>query len=380
MGGRCLRRDLRDEQPRDRRGARRLPEVERRGRRPRGRGGEGGLRGVAARPGAAPRRDPLPLRRAAGRAQGRGRRADGARDGQGAARGRRRRPGSDRHELLHGRRGSAPPWPDDPQRAARQVQHERAPADRRGRRDHALELPDRDPVLEDRARARLRQHDRLQAGHRHAAAGRALRRAARRGRCPGRRDQRRARRRRRGRRPARAPPGRAGDHAHRLARDRRRGARGRGPEPEARPPRARRQERDHRARRRRSRPGRRGHRLVGVRHVRPALHRGLARDRAGGRLRGAAEAPRRLRGEAAPRPRLGGGGRRRPGDQQARAREDSFVHRDRRGRGREAAHRRRGRERQRPRATGASTARPSSATSTRRCASPRRRSSARRPR
>ena len=55
--------------------------------------------------------------------------------------------------------------------------------------------------------------------------GRALRRAARRGRRPGRRDQRRARRRRRGRRPARPPPGRAGDHAHRLARDRRGGAR-----------------------------------------------------------------------------------------------------------------------------------------------------------
>ena len=51
-------------------------------------------------------------------------------------------------------------------------------------------------------------------------------------------------------------------------------------EPQARPPRARRQERDHRPRRRRSRPRRRGHRLVGVRHLRPALHRRLARDRA----------------------------------------------------------------------------------------------------
>ena len=211
-------------QPRDRRGDRRLPDVGRRGRRPRGRGGEGGVRGVAARPGAAPRRDPLPLRRAPRRAQGRARRADGARDGQGAARGRRRRPGSDRHELLHGRRGPAPLRPDDAVGAARQVQHERAHADRRRRRDHAVELPDRDPVLEDRARARLRQHDRLQAGDRHAAAGRALRRAARRGGRPGRRRQHRPRRRRRGRRPARAPPGRAGDHAHRLARDRRRGA------------------------------------------------------------------------------------------------------------------------------------------------------------
>ena len=46
----------------------------------------------------------------------------------------------------------------------------RAHADRRRRRDHAVELPDRDPVLEDRAGARLRQHGRLQAGDRHAAA------------------------------------------------------------------------------------------------------------------------------------------------------------------------------------------------------------------
>ena len=36
-------------------------------------------------------------------------------------------------------------------------------ADRRRRRDHAVELPDRDPVLEARAGARLRQHGRAQA-------------------------------------------------------------------------------------------------------------------------------------------------------------------------------------------------------------------------
>ena len=58
---------------------------------------------------------------------------------------RRRRPGSDRHGLLHGRRGPAPVRADDALRAARQVQHEHPPADRRRRRDHALELPDRDP-------------------------------------------------------------------------------------------------------------------------------------------------------------------------------------------------------------------------------------------
>ena len=156
-----------------------FPKSGRRGRRPRRRGREGGLRGVAARAGAEARRDPLPLRAAADRAQGRADGADVARDGQGAGRGGRRRPGSDRHELLHGRRGPAPLRPDDAVRAAGQVQHERADADRRRRRDHAVELPDRDPLLEDRAGARRGQHRRLQAGDRHAAARRALRRAAR---------------------------------------------------------------------------------------------------------------------------------------------------------------------------------------------------------
>src|SRR5581483_7289187 len=47
------------------------------------------------------RRDPLPLRHARPRAQGRAGPADVAGDGEGPARGRRRRPGSDRHELLH---------------------------------------------------------------------------------------------------------------------------------------------------------------------------------------------------------------------------------------------------------------------------------------
>ena len=46
-----------------------------------------------------------------------------------------------------------------------------ARADRRRRRDHALELPHRDPGLEARPGARLRQQRRLQAGVRHAADG-----------------------------------------------------------------------------------------------------------------------------------------------------------------------------------------------------------------
>ncbi len=75
-----------------------------------------------------------------------------------------------------------------------------------------------------------------------------------------------------GRRAARPAPGRPRHLAHRLARDRREGARGGRRGSQARPPRARRQERDHRHGRRRPRPRGRRHRLVGVRHVRPALH------------------------------------------------------------------------------------------------------------
>ena len=121
------------------------------------------------------RRDPLPGRAAVRRAQGRADRADGARDGQGARRGRRRRPGGDRHDLLHGRRGPPPLRPDDAVGDARQVPDERAHAGRGRRRDHAVELPHRHPELEDRARARLRQHGRLQARARHADARPALR-------------------------------------------------------------------------------------------------------------------------------------------------------------------------------------------------------------
>ena len=68
-----------------------------------------------------------------------------------------------------------------PSELPRQVQHVGARAGRRRRRDHAVELPDRDSVVEARAGARLRQHGRAQAGRRHAAARGALRRAARRG-------------------------------------------------------------------------------------------------------------------------------------------------------------------------------------------------------
>ena len=85
---------------------------------------------------------------------------------------------------------------------------------------------------------------------------------------------------------------------------------GRG-QPQARPPRARRQERGDRPRRRRPRPRRRRDHLVGVRHLRPALHRREPRDRPRAGLRRAPVEARRRGREAAPRPRLGGRHRRR---------------------------------------------------------------------
>ena len=207
-------------------------------------------------------------------------RPDDPRDGQGQGRGGRRRPGSDRHELLHGRRGPAPVRPDDAVGAPRQVHDERPHAGRRRRRDHAVELPDRDPRVEALPGARLRQHRRAEAGRGHAAARAAVRRPAARGRPARGRRADRARLRRGGGRRARPPPRRAGDHVHRLARDRRARHEERGRRAQARPSRARRQERDHRHGRRRRRPRGRRHRLVGVRHRRAALHRGVARDRA----------------------------------------------------------------------------------------------------
>ena len=114
-------------------------------------------------PRAEARRDPVPLRRADGRAQGAPRPRDDARDGQGPRRGAGRRPGGHRHRVPDGGRGAPAVRRHGAVGAARQVGDEHPPADR-GRRDHhALELPDGDPVLEDDARARRRQHGRVQA-------------------------------------------------------------------------------------------------------------------------------------------------------------------------------------------------------------------------
>ena len=59
---------------------------------------------------------------------------------------------------------------DDAVGAPRQVHDERADAGRRRRRDHAVELPDRDSRVEALPGARLRQHRRPEAGRGHAAA------------------------------------------------------------------------------------------------------------------------------------------------------------------------------------------------------------------
>ena len=59
-------------------------------------------------------------------------------------------------------------WDDHTVRDAEQVRDVRADAGRHGRNDHAVELSDGDPLLEDDPRADLRQYDRLEACRRHA--------------------------------------------------------------------------------------------------------------------------------------------------------------------------------------------------------------------
>ena len=150
------------------------------GRGPRGRRGRrAGLRDVATR--ACPGRAEILYRAAqlfAERKDSLRARHD-PRDGQGAGRDGRRRPGSHRHGAADGRRGPSPARPDHAVGAAQQVRDVGAAADRRLRNDHRLELPDGRAVLEDPAGARLRQHRRLQAGGGSAALGRQLRSDAR---------------------------------------------------------------------------------------------------------------------------------------------------------------------------------------------------------
>ena len=95
-----------------------------------------------------------------------------------------------------------------------------APAARRRRPHHAVELPDRDPRLEARTCAHLREHRRPQARLRGAADGPARRGGVRRGRPSAGSPERAHRLGIEGRRRARPEPGRAGDLVHRLGRGR----------------------------------------------------------------------------------------------------------------------------------------------------------------
>ncbi len=157
------------------------------------------------------------------------------RDGQAAARGAHGGGAGGDDPPLRRRRGVAAG-----RRGLRRVRpapaalHGAAPA-RRRRPDHAVELPDRDPGLEARARADLRQHGRAEARPRRAADGAPRRRVLRRGGAPARRAQRAHRLRLDGRRGARREPRRPRDLVHRLGRGRarraRRGDRARLPRP-----------------------------------------------------------------------------------------------------------------------------------------------------
>ncbi len=148
------------------------------------------------------------------------RRARDPRHGQADRRRRRHRPaGRRRDDPLHGgvhrqggRRG-------DEHGVGRRA-HGAARALRRRRRDLAVELPAADGDLEDRARARGRQHRGAEARRAGAAELPEARGAVRRGRRTAGRLQRRERARRGCRQGARAAQRRAQDHLHRLDRGR----------------------------------------------------------------------------------------------------------------------------------------------------------------
>ena len=182
------------------------------------------------------------------------------RDGQAAPRGAPRGAARRDDPPLRRRRGVAA---DSASCTSRSVPNQRlytaAPAARRGRPDHAVELPDRDPRLEARACAGLRQHGRPEARLRGAAHRPARRRVLRRGGTAGRRAQRADGRRLEGRAPSSSAT--RGVRAISFTgsvpvgpRRARRGDRARLP----RPARARRPQPAHRHGRRRARPGGRG--------------------------------------------------------------------------------------------------------------------------
>ena len=334
--------------PGDRRHDRHVPALRRRRRRSRGRGGEGGVRGVAARAGAEARRDPLPLREPPD-ARRRTTLTDLMTHEMGKV---KAEAGGDVQEAIdmslymagEGRRLFGQTTPSELRdKFNMSVRH----ADRRGRRDHAVELPDRDS-------RRGRSRPALVCGNTVVfkpatdtpLLGERFVELLDRGGAAGGRRQHRARRRRRCRRPARPASRRPRDHAHRLARDRRRGdAEGRA---------------DNLKHVHLELGGKNAIIVLDDADLELAVDGILwsAFGTSGQRCTAASRVivqegvydalQSRLvaaRGEAAARPRLGGRHRRRPGDQQEGAREDPLVHGDRQGRGREAPHRRRGRDR-----------------------------------
>ena len=152
-----------------------FPEERQGGRGRRGRGREEGVSRLEEHAGAPAGRDPLRGRRDPEARQGEARAPDDARDGQGPGGDARRRAGSDRHGLPRGRRGTAPLRVHDAFGAPEQVGHVHPPARGRLRVRDALELPDGDPGVEVDGGADRRQHDRDQAGDRHARFGRRAR-------------------------------------------------------------------------------------------------------------------------------------------------------------------------------------------------------------
>ena len=257
---------------------------------------------MARRHAAAARRRARPDRHRDPGAQGRAWPSPVARGGQDPARGRRRgRPGGADLQVLRGpgagvggRAGALGP--------ARHHGRGHPRAHGRGRPDHALELPDRHPGLEDRAGARLRQLRGLQARRPRARLGLGAggdhqpRRAAGGRVQPGHGP-------RLGR--GRSAPGFAGrgrDQLHGLRRHRPRHRRQVCRRDEEVPARDGRQEPAGRAGRRRPQDRRRLRRPGGLLLDRPALHRELAPDRRQGH-------PRPVRGRG--HRRAQGAGRRR---------------------------------------------------------------------
>ena len=286
VGARRLRRDVHEGEPdAARRDGRRVLVVER-GRRRGGRSRCGScVRRLGGAADGAPRRV---SHRSSGGARG-ARRADRDRhehrDGQAAARGARRGRARRADPALRRERGL--PLRRRALRAGgdRRAGVDAAQARRRHRAHHAVELPDRDPDLEARARADLRQHRRPEARVRGAAHGPAHRRGVRGGGAAARRAQRPHRPRLDRRRGARAGHARARDLVHRLRRDRPLRARRRDAARQARPARARRAQPAARARRRRHRPRGRGDVCRRVLVRRPEVHGDATHLRAGRGLR-----------------------------------------------------------------------------------------------